>query len=671
MSARVTEEVMRRVLLLCSRRSQWTQRSVLATASSRDTSFPSQVAHVWGAGKSQTLAAGSLVRSVRFYSRGSFHSEDLEEKELLSSLPEDSSLPAETTSGQRRSPFLDKLWRCGSPSDVLDLTCQYSPTVRQVSNCLTHMWGTSKKMSDEQRRCELQLMFDHPAFDTLLQKIMKDATHMHTKDLSYTLLSLFNLGVPQRSRVVQTLLRACQERLNDFDEKSLSVLASCLEHMENSPNVGALKEGMRLVVEARLPGIQKVIALQTMMRMLGKDVPLNLKKKLEKKALSMTDQFTLPNTQYMISTMATMGFYSRPLLDICSKKITENLHGIPFNRLFAVLQACRELHYRDIDMLTAISEYVSSMLDIWPNKQVLFFLSLFESLVFCPSALMEAYAEKVIASPDTLTLRDLLCVLRVYSSLNYDLRDRRQQFLDSLTQVLDSYLPKMSGFLLLKSVFYLCQLGHFPSAPLEQLLQSSVMEQFDSTPSQFPQKQARMFQTVDLCLRLDRPPLPRPMSVPPSVLGHYTPFSSPVNQWLSQGLRSVLGDQADTMLQEMVLVENFYLIDGVITKPLPNHTSVTEVSSCEGEGLSPAEGSQRVAVICTPLSGFCYGTSNPRGPLAVKIRHLRILGYNPVLVTGQELQSLSEEQRTEFLRGQIFPEHHRSDAQPKMEELQS
>ena len=36
-----------------------------------------------------------------------------------------------------------------------------------------------------------------------------------------------------------------QERLNDFDEKSLSVLASGLEPMKSSPNVDALKEGMR------------------------------------------------------------------------------------------------------------------------------------------------------------------------------------------------------------------------------------------------------------------------------------------------------------------------------------------------------------------------------------------------------------------------------------------
>lgn len=36
-----------------------------------------------------------------------------------------------------------------------------------------------------------------------------------------------------------------QEKLNDFDEKSLSILASSLEQMEDGANVRALKEGMR------------------------------------------------------------------------------------------------------------------------------------------------------------------------------------------------------------------------------------------------------------------------------------------------------------------------------------------------------------------------------------------------------------------------------------------
>lgn len=112
------------------------------------------------------------------------------------------------------------------------------------------------------------------------------------------------------------------------------------------------------MVEARLPKIKNVMSLQTMMYMLGENAPLNLKRKLEVglchlhiiqrvaianscacylpvsilhghcflqgKALSLTDQFSLPNAQHMISTMATMGFYSKPLLDVCSRKIKGN-----------------------------------------------------------------------------------------------------------------------------------------------------------------------------------------------------------------------------------------------------------------------------------------------------------------------------------------------------------
>lgn len=50
--------------------------------------------------------------------------------------------------------------------------------------------------------------------------------------------------------------------------------------------------------------------------------------------------------------------------------VLENIHGIPFNRIFKLLQSFRELRYRDVHLLTSISDYVASSLDIWTNKQV-------------------------------------------------------------------------------------------------------------------------------------------------------------------------------------------------------------------------------------------------------------------------------------------------------------
>lgn len=61
------------------------------------------------------------------------------------------------------------------------------------------------------------------------------------------------------------------------------------------------------------------------------------------------------------------------------------------------------------------------------STQLVLFLSVFENLAFYPAALMEAFAEKVIANPDALTLQDLFCVLKAYSSLNYDVQHQRQQ----------------------------------------------------------------------------------------------------------------------------------------------------------------------------------------------------------------------------------------------------
>ncbi|XP_054628586.1 FAST kinase domain-containing protein 2, mitochondrial isoform X2 [Dunckerocampus dactyliophorus] len=630
---------MRRSLHYCI--SQWKQYSLVSASAKNSSLWNLQLVHTHGTRQTQTRMVASLNSAERFHSQGC--SLGPEKKEHLANplvgAPAPNELQSHASQTHRSSLFLEHLQHCGSPSDVLDLTCEYTP--RQVSNCLMQMWASIKKMSDEKRRCELQLMFEHPAFEMLLQNAMMNVGSIRNDSMAYSLLAMVNLGVPQRSRVVHVYLRTCQEKLNDFDEKSLSILSSVLEVMESSPNVDALKHGLRMVIATRLPQITNVVALQTAMRLLGKDTSLDLKRKLEQKALSMTDQFSPPNTQYMISTMAKMGFYSKPLLQICSEKIADSLHGVPLNRLLTVLQSFRELRYRDRALFTSISDYIASTVDIWSQKEVILFLSVFESLAFCPAALMAAFAEKVITNPDALTLKDLLCVLKVYSSLNCDLQQNREQFLQSVSQAVDAYLPKMSAYDLLKTCYYLCLLGHFPSAPLEKLLQGSTLEVLRSREKQH-RRQEHMFQTVHLCLHLDQPVLPRPLSVPPPMLGDVPANDPPVK--LLQLLPQVLGDRADVALQEMVVAENLYFIDAVISKPVANQSE---------EACSQAEQTERIAVLCPAPSAFCFGTSTPRGPLAVKLRHLKVLGYFPILITEQELKS--EEEAAELLRAQIFP----------------
>ncbi|XP_034033349.1 FAST kinase domain-containing protein 2, mitochondrial isoform X2 [Thalassophryne amazonica] len=628
-----------------------------------------RVAPNWGTRQMKTWLSGSAVSSVRFYSQGPVSSETVEAKEHVSSplaLMSDAET-AESKQSQNWFPSVDELQNCSRPSDVLDLISEYNGPHLKTNSCLTRMWTTVKNMSKEEQSRELQLMFEHPEFEKLLQKAMNAVGQMSTSDLSYSLWAMDRLRVPQRSRVVQTFLRACQEELNYFDNKSLRILASCLEHMDSSVNVSALKEGMRMQAENSLTTVKDPATLQTVIFLLGKDIPLYLKGKLERKAFMITDQLSSDEALDLMSTMAAVGFFSKPLLDIYSEKITENINGLSLRKLLTVLHSCRTLQYRNVNLLTAISNWIMSRMDQMSKKELILMLSAFEGILFCPADVLRAFAENIVSNREPLMRKDIVCVLKVYSSLNYDLHDLRQQFLDRLTEALESYLPVMSVPELLKAVYCLCLMGHFPTAPLEHLLQNSTLEQFNLSESKLPLGFPRMFQMVDLCLRLDCPPLPRQLTVPHRFLDCPLPTRLSVNPWLSHSLRVLLGDQSDKMLQEHVVVENIYLIDAVITKPLP----LSERSSLESDGGSAPESSQRIAVICAPGSSFCGSTL--RGPKAVMLRHLKVLGYHPVLIPQHQMKSVSDEKRIDFLRNMIFPEQHKPDqtGQREMDGLDS
>lgn len=215
MSVWMTDTVIRWSLRFCRGRFPWKQRSFLVTASLKDADPPiHQPQRFWGSSQHQVCLPRSLVGVVRFHSQGGNRTEELEENIHLPSQLEEGSADVrlDRTAWDPRqvtSPFISHLRQCRSPSDILDLTCKYSPTDRQISSALTSMWSSLKKM-DEQRHYEVQLMHEHPGFDRFLQRVIKSVHTMHNKDITYSLLSMVNMGIPHHSRVVQTYLRACQ-----------------------------------------------------------------------------------------------------------------------------------------------------------------------------------------------------------------------------------------------------------------------------------------------------------------------------------------------------------------------------------------------------------------------------------------------------------------------------
>ncbi|XP_074857461.1 FAST kinase domain-containing protein 2, mitochondrial isoform X2 [Carettochelys insculpta] len=455
--------------------------------------------------------------------------------------------------------FFDDLQKCMSPCDVLDLVSKSSVSLKYCSSCFTTMWMLIKKQSEDQKRYEKHLMVEHPSFLPLCQHLMQESQIMWRDDLVYSLHAVLKLGVPQNTKLVQTLLRVCQERLNEFDDRCLSVLATSVETMECCRNVDALQAGLQLLVEQRILKISNIFSLQTIMKCIGKDAPFSLKRKFE----------------------------------------------------------------------------------------VVLFLSAFEGVHFQPVELMDILAEKVTSHPESLNLKDILTVLRVYSLLNYVPKSQTQEFLESLNTALNKYRASISNVDLLKAVYSFCILAYLPQPAISQLLQEDNLNEILRAEGQIKEQNEMMLHFVNVCLELDGPSsFPKPTAVfvnkPPS------PLVLNLSE-VREALLTLLGNEH--LFQQNVQLPHNYNIDFEI-KMDPDRKKVLPVN--EADDSADAPDVQRVAILCPSASAFCCGTRHPRGKLEMKMRHLKALGYHVILVHYQEFKKLKKEEAVEWLKKKIY-----------------
>uniref|UniRef100_A0A493ST38 FAST kinase domains 2 n=1 Tax=Anas platyrhynchos platyrhynchos TaxID=8840 RepID=A0A493ST38_ANAPP len=492
--------------------------------------------------------------------------------------------------------FFSSLRKCTCPSDVLDLASESAVSLKHFTNCLTTTWRLLKTLSEDQQRYEKQLIFEHPVFVKLCQHLLRDARRMTRADLVFSLHAVVNLGVPQNTLLVQTLLRVCQEKLNQLDNRCISVLATTLAGLDKDKNVSALQAGLL-----------DIFILQNLMKCMGKDAPVFLKKKLEMAVLKEIDHLTYINARRVFLGLVAMNYCSIPILNACSKKIQENIHDAQFWHLILILEACHNLQYRNVKLFSTVADYVNSSVCILDKKQIILFLSAFEILGFQPSELMGVFAEKVTADSEFLDLKSLLIVLRVYSRLNY----LPKGFFETLQSCLNKYLPQISNTELLKAVYSLCILGYLPHRALDQLLQKESYEKLLPSGDLYKEKKEMMLRCVRTCMELDSPSFMKPEFVPTEN------FSSLVSLNLRKAREALL---------ELLGDENMF-----------------------------RQNVQLLAFLFVPLSAFCLGTTHPQGKLAMKKRHLSKLGYHVILV--RKFQEMTNEDAVEFLKGKIYSEN--------------
>ncbi|XP_069874650.1 FAST kinase domain-containing protein 2, mitochondrial [Dipodomys merriami] len=529
---------------------------------------------------------------------------------------------------------------CNSLSDVLDIFSK-APTFPS-SNYFSAMWTIAKRMSEDQKRFEKQLMFRHPAFNHLCDHMMREARIMHYDHLLFSLYAMVKLGVPQNTLVVQTSLRMVQERINECDERCLSILSVLLKTMDPCKNVDVLQAGLRILVDQHVWKIQRVFTLQTVMKYIGKDTPVALKKKLEMKALKELDRFSFLNSQHMFEVLAAMNHRSVALLSECSKKVIDNIHGCPFKILVSILRSCKELQYHNLDLFRGIADYVSTTFDIWNLKQVLLLLVLFENLHFRPIELMDLFMKKVVEKPESLHMKSIISVLFVYSSLNHIDKGQHKEFLEGMSSALTGCLHHISSENLLNAMCSFCMMNYFPLAPINQLLQKEIIDELLTSGD--PEKNVLRLHILDTCLKLDdvayQNAIDLPLPPPP-------PSPSLTHAKVAQVLSSILGGEG--YFARNVQLPHNYHIDFEIRMDA-NRSQAFSFSEADVTSTNI----QRVAVLCVPKSLYCLDLSHPRGFLAMKMRHLNVMGFHVILVNNWLMEKLKMEDASMLLKTKIY-----------------
>ncbi|KAJ7345418.1 hypothetical protein JRQ81_001368 [Phrynocephalus forsythii] len=539
--------------------------------------------------------------------------------------------------------FFAELQRCTSPTDVLDLVSKYPVFRKHVSNCFSAMWVLTKKLSLRQKGYEKSLMFEHPAFSHLCQTLIHEAKFMCRDDLAYSMLAVVRLEIPEDTQLVQTLLRICQERLNEFNDRCLSVLASALAEMGSSKNVEALRYGIQLLVDQRLTETSDVFILQTYMKCIGKGAPLKLKIKLENKLFSNMEKFSVPNAQHMFNVLAEMKYRSIPILNTCSEKVIDNIQGIPFKNMLKILISCFELRYQNITLYSAIGDYAASVFYMLETKQVVLLLCAFKNLCFRPVDLMDAFAEKLMADPESLNMKHIIAIVDCYCSLNHFPKGQKKKFLETLDTFLNNCLSRLSNTELLRVVSAFCTAGYIPQHAVDQLLQDEIVCDLISD-EQKSELHKKMLWNINVCLQLDGNSCVKQAALLEPPLHH--PVYIPV---VENALATLLGDPS--LYQQDVEVSHGYSIDFQI---LMDADRKTVLPRSEGDRLTDDPNIKRIALLFPRASSFCKGPTHPRSLLAMKMRHLHLLGHQVILVPYSEFEKMTPEEAVKFLKGKLF-----------------
>ncbi|XP_071977159.1 FAST kinase domain-containing protein 2, mitochondrial [Engystomops pustulosus] len=519
--------------------------------------------------------------------------------------------------------------------EVLDAFSGSAYSQHELYDSIKSMWNVlanSKKLKSSDK----QLITDHPNFSTLCYEVMKSAPSMSNKFLVYSLNVFVSLKVNQKTRLVQTLLSICQQRLSSLKVGEISILANSLKMLESNKTVDILNSGICLLIELKCEDIKDVTLLQNLMRI----APTHLRQKFEEKALQMVYRFTVPQCLHMFSVLAEVNLHSESLLDACSHKLIDCLDELSCRRIISLTGYCSKLSYFNEKLLSAIGDNIMNNIYMWEKWQISAVLTSMAFLRFRYVPLLDYFADKIIEDVESLKTYNLMTVSKVFSIVNH-LPEERGKFLETLNTALDSLMNSMKKKDLLRTVYNLCLLGLVPAAAIQKLLEDkSLYSTLDNVEKSY-------LGHIKLCWLLESGSRPYSIENLENVKANHSDSVMMCHTFL----KNYFTDPC--LYQENMQFPSSYFIDFVFTLDT-NQRNLIPMGDVQK--LENSQNITRIAVLCCTAGSFTLGNLHPIGKMAVKIRHLRSLGFHVVVVPVHQFIMLSEVKRVEFLRENILME---------------
>ncbi|XP_073398008.1 FAST kinase domain-containing protein 2, mitochondrial isoform X2 [Dendrobates tinctorius] len=477
---------------------------------------------------------------------------------------------------------------------------------------------------------EKQLLSEHPNFYTLCNEAMTLAPSMSNRFLVCGLHVFVTFDVNQKTRLIQTLLNICQQRLSTLKLDEIYILTNCLKMIKNDKSVDILNSGLCLLMEIKCEAIRDVTTLQSLMRI----APAHLRRKLEGKALQMIDKFTVSQCHNMFSILAEMNLHSEILLDSCSHRLLGCLDEFSCKRIMSLTGYCSKLSYFNENLLSAIGDNIMNSIYMWNIWQISIILRNMAFLRFRYVPLLDYFADKIIQESKPLRINHLVTASRVFSLLSHLPEGKKDQFLETLNTALEVHMNSMRNKELLRTVYNLCLLGLVLPFAINKLLEDkSLISTLNNTEKSF-------LRQIKQCLSLELGTWPYTIDDMKKIEANHSHSVLMCHTFLSRYFKD------PALYQENIQFPSSYFIDFVLTLDR-GQNKLVPTADC-----SP--NITRIAVLCCTANAFAFGSLHPVGKMALKIRQLKALGFTVVVVPVNQFILMTEAKKVAFLGENIF-----------------